>query len=279
MTAAPSKLRGIGLGLRSPHVPEILATKPRVPWLEVVTENYLDAGPRALDTLERIRARYPLALHGVSLNVGSVDPLDEGYLDALAALVARFEPEIVSDHACWTGVGGVNSHDLLPLPFREDVLRHCAVRILRVQERLGRRILVENVSSYLEAPGSEMSEWEFLTALAETADCGTLLDVNNVYVSSVNHGFDPLAYIEALPPERVLQLHVAGHEAWDGMLLDSHGARVADEVMGLYERTLARFGPVPALLEWDRNLPDLRTLLAERERIEAATEGTGRVRA
>ncbi|MGH7820125.1 MAG: MNIO family bufferin maturase [Candidatus Binatia bacterium] len=277
MSGAPPKLRGVGLGLRSPHVGEILATSPRAPWFEVVAENYLNPGPRALEALGRIRSSYPLALHAVSMTLGSVDPLDEEYLDTLAALVARFEPEIVSDYACWTGVGGVNSHDLLPLPFREDVVRHCAARILRVQERLGRRILVENVSSYLAAPGSEMPEWEFLAALAETADSGILLDVNNVYVSSVNHGFDPVAYIEALPPGRVLQLHLAGHEAWDGMLLDSHGAPVADDVLRLHERTCVRFGPVPALLEWDRNLPHLETLLAERDRIEAATEAASGV--
>ncbi len=272
MTAAPGKLRGVGIGLRSPHVAQVVAARPPVPWFEVVTENYLDPGPRALGALERIRSRYPIALHGVSLNLGSVDPLDEDYLGALATLVARFEPAIVSDHVCWTGVGGVNSHDLLPLPYAEGVVQHCADRILRVQDRLGRRILVENVSSYLVAPGSEMAEWEFLGSLADRADCGILLDVNNVYVSSVNHGFDPATYLDAVPAERVRQLHLAGHEAWDGMLVDTHGAVVADEVMRLYTRTIGRLGPVPTLLEWDRDLPDLATLLDERGRIEAAME-------
>ena len=279
MTAARGKLRGVGIGLRSPHVAEVVATRPPAPWFEVVTENYLDPGPHALGVLERIRSRYPIVLHGVSLNLGSVDPPDEDYLDTLAALVARFEPEIVSDHVCWTGVGGLNSHDLLPLPYAEDVVQHCAERILRVQDRLGRRILVENVSSYLVAPGSEMSEWEFLARLAERADCGILLDVNNVYVSAVNHGFDPVTYLDGVPPARVQQIHLAGHEAWDGMLVDTHGTAVADEVMRLYAGILARLGPVPTLLEWDRDLPDLATLLHERARIEAAMEGATRVSA
>jgi hypothetical protein len=166
----------------------------------------------------------------------------------------------------------VNSHDLLPLPYAEGVVQHCAERILRVQDRLGRRLLVENVSSYLVAPGSEMSEWEFLASLAEQADCGILLDINNVYVNSVNHGFDPVTYLDGVPPARVQQIHLAGHEAWDGMFVDTHGAAVADEVMRLCGTALARLGPVPALLEWDQDLPDLATLLDERARIEAAME-------
>lgn len=274
-----SGLHGVGLGLRAPHVADMLATTPAVPWLEVTTENYLDPGPHPLAALERVRDRWPLALHGVALNLGSADPVDDDYVDKLVALVRRFDPAVVSDHVCFTGVGGVNTHDLLPLPYNEAVVRHCAERIARVQERLGRTILVENVSSYLVAPGSDMTEWDFVAALAERADCGILLDVNNVWVSAANHGFDALVYVDAMPRERVAEIHLAGYETWDetwnAMLVDSHGAPVSESVLRLYERALARFAPVPTLLEWDRNLPDLATLLTERARIATIAEGRG----
>ncbi len=274
MTGRVQTLSGVGVGLRGPHVARVLETAPRVSWFEVVTENYLNAGPAALAALDRIRADYPVAFHGVSLNLGSVDPLDEEHLGALRSLVLRFEPAIVSDHACWTAVGGLSSHDLLPLPYTEEVIRHCAARIRYVQEFLGRRIAIENVSSYFEAPGSEMSEWEFLAGLADAADCGILLDVNNVYVSAENHGFDPLAYLAAIPAGRVSEIHLAGHERWDGIVVDSHGEPVSSPVLELFARALERVGPVPTLLEWDRNLPPFETLLAERERILSVVEGS-----
>lgn len=272
MSGWPHALSGVGIGLRGPHVARVLETAPRVSWFEVVTENYLNAGPAALAALDRIRTDYPVAFHGVALNLGSVDPLDEEYLGALRSLVVHFEPAIVSDHACWTAVGGVSSHDLLPLPYTEGVVRHCADRIRHVQEFLGRRVAIENVSSYLEAPGPEMDEWDFLGALADAADCGILLDVNNVYVSAENHGFDPRAYLAAIPAERVSEIHLAGHERWEGIVVDSHGEAVSSPVLELFGRALDRFGPVPTLLEWDRNLPTLEGLLAERERVLSVLE-------
>jgi len=213
--------------------------------------------------LARVRSDYPVVMHGVSLSIGSADPLDTSYLDDLAALAARIEPAWISDHLCWTGVGGRTSHDLLPLPYTEEALDHVARRILEVQERLGRRIAIENVSSYLTYAASSMPEWEFLAAVAERADCGILLDVNNIFVSSVNHRFDANAYVDAIPIDRVWQFHLAGHSDYGTHLLDTHDHPVRAEVWELYRRAVRRFGRVPSLVEWDGNIPAWDGLEAE----------------
>jgi uncharacterized protein len=255
----------------------------RVDFFEAISENHLVPGGRPRRIVEDVRALAPLALHGVSLNVGSTDPLDLGYLDALAALARRVEATVVSDHLCWTGVRGRNSHDLLPLPHTEEALRHVAARVRAVQERLGRRIALENVSSYVRFAGDELSEWEFLAAVAEAADCEILLDVNNVFVNAWNHGFDADAYLDAMPPGRVAQIHLAGHSESGALLIDTHDHPIRAEVLALYERALRRLGPVATLVEWDDRLPSYEALEAEAgrvravlERVRAEQEGRGR---
>jgi uncharacterized protein (UPF0276 family) len=229
-------------------------------------------GGRPLRILEQVRDAAPLVLHGVSLNIGSADPLDEAYLDSLAALCARYEPSWVSDHLCWTGQGGHNLHDLLPLPYTETVQRWVADRVRRVQERLGRRIALENVSSYAAFAVDSMPEWEFLAGVAERADCGILLDVNNVFVSAHNHGFDADEYLAAMPPSRVFQIHLAGHTDEGALLIDTHDHPVCDEVWALYERALQLVGPVSTLIEWDDHIPDWDDLVAEAEKARSILE-------
>jgi uncharacterized protein (UPF0276 family) len=257
---------GFGLGLRTDHYAAIHASAPRVDWFEALTENYLVGGGRPVDHLERVRERYPVVLHGVSLSIGGSDPLDTDYLSRLSALCRRIEPEWVSDHLCWTGVDGVNLHDLLPLPYTEEALEHVARRVLAVQDILGRRILLENVSSYVAFASSSMSEWEFLARLTERADCDLLLDVNNVYVSAVNHGFDPREFIDALPVARVRQIHLAGHRDHGSHIVDTHDAAVADPVWKLYEHALRALGPVATMIERDDRIPALAELVAELDR-------------
>jgi uncharacterized protein len=254
---------GFGLGLRVEHYESILASSPAVDWFEALTENYLVAGGKPLSYLTRIRERYPLALHGVSLSIGSTAPLDLEYLRQLKALAARIEPAWVSDHLCWTGVAGRNTHDLLPLPYTEEALANIVTRVRTVQDFLGRRILLENVSSYVAFKGSRLTEWEFLTEVAARADCLILLDVNNIYVSSVNHEFDPHAYLEAIPAERVQQIHLAGHENHGSYLVDTHDHPVPDPVWQLYQAALARCGPVSTMIERDDHIPPLEELVAE----------------
>jgi len=267
---------GVGVGLRPPHQEEILVRgargELRVDWFEVISENFMVEGGRPLRVLDAVRSLAPVALHGVSLDLGSVDPLDARYLDALAALARRCDAAIVSDHLCWTGVDGHRLHDLLPLPFTEEALRHVASRIARVQERLGRRIAIENVSSYAAFAADALPEWEFLVAVAEAADCGILLDVNNVFVSAHNHGFDAKAYLDAIPPERVFQIHLAGHSEAGALLIDTHDHAVRDEVWGLYEHALARLGPVSTLIEWDDRIPGFDELEREALRARAVLE-------
>jgi uncharacterized protein (UPF0276 family) len=264
---------GVGVGLRPAHTPDVLARADAgtlgVDWLEAISENYLVPGGRPLRILDAVRARVPLVLHGVSLNVGSVDPLDLAYLDDLAALAARVAPAWVSDHLCWTGVDGVHLHDLVPLPRTEAVVRHVADRVRRVQERLGRRIALENVSSYVGYAADAMPEWTFLAAVAEEADCGILLDVNNVFVSAHNHGFDAAVYLDAIPAERVFQIHLAGHDSTGPLLVDTHDHPVREEVWTLYARTVRRLGPVSTLIEWDDHLPSFAVLEAEAARARA----------
>lgn len=260
---------GFGLGLRPEHYTAVLEEHPRVDWFEVLTENYLVGGGKPLHYLDRIRERHPVVLHGVSLSIGSTAPLDRVYLQQLRNLANRTEPAWISDHLCWTGVDGVNLHDLMPLPYTEEALRHVARRVLRVQEFLGRRLVIENVSSYVTYASSQMSEWQFLAELSRAADCELLLDVNNVYVSSVNHGFDAQRYLDEIPPERVRQFHLAGHSERDGYIVDTHDAPIAPAVWKLYERAVRRFGPVATLIERDANIPPLGALVRELDHARA----------
>jgi uncharacterized protein (UPF0276 family) len=261
---------GVGVGLRTPHYPRILeAAGPAdlgIDFFEAISENYMVPGGRPLRVLGEVRARFPLVLHGVSLNVGSADELDAAYLAELAALARRFEPAWVTDHLSWTGVAGKNLHDLLPLSYTEASLAHVADRVRRVQDALHRRIALENVSSYFAYRADAMPEWEFVARLAERADCGILLDVNNVFVSAHNHGFDAERYLAAIPAERVFQIHLAGHSEQGELLIDTHDHPVRDEVWTLYESALRRLGPVSTLIEWDDRIPELATLVAEAAR-------------
>jgi uncharacterized protein len=254
---------GFGLGLRVDHYEEILAAAPPIDWLEVLTENYLVPGGKPLSYLMRFRERYPLAMHGVSLSIGSTAPLDREYLRQLKALAARVEPAWISDHLCWTGVAGRNTHDLLPLPYTEEALAHVVERVRTVQDFLGRRILLENVSSYVTFRDSRLSEWQFLAEVATRADCLILLDVNNIYVSSVNHEFAPLDYLHAIPAERVQQIHLAGHENHGDYLVDTHDHPVPDPVWELYAAAVRRCGPVSTMIERDDHIPPLAELCAE----------------
>jgi uncharacterized protein (UPF0276 family) len=254
---------GFGLGLRPAHYETILNESPAVDWFEIISENYLVPGGKPLHYLDRIRERYPLVMHGVSLSIGATDPLDREYLKQLRALAARIEPRWISDHLCWTGAHGLNAHDLLPLPYTEEALKHVAARVGQVQDFLGRRILLENVSSYVSYPESEMSEWEFLREVAARADCLILLDVNNIYVSSVNHEFNAREYLDAMPPERVWQFHLAGHRNHGDYIIDTHDEPVIDPVWQLYEAAVRRFGRVSTMIERDDNIPPLAELLAE----------------
>jgi uncharacterized protein len=275
---------GFGVGLRRPHYARVLERRApddasshdlcSVDWFEVISENFMVEGGRPLEVLDGVRASYPVVMHGVSLSIGSSDPLNRSYLDALGALVRRVEPAWVSDHLCWTGVGGRNLHDLLPLPYTEEAVHHVARRIREVQDILERTILIENVSSYMAFRASRLAEWEFLRAVAEEADCAILLDINNVFVSAFNHRFDPLRYIDAIPADRVVQFHLAGHSDHGNYLLDTHDHPIRPEVWGLYEHAVGRFGRVATLVEWDDSIPEFEVLAATadeaRRRCEAA---------
>ncbi len=262
-----------GIGLRAPHMPRVLAERPRVPWFEMHSENFFGAGGAIHDALERVRADYPLSLHGVGLSLGSADALDGEHLTTLRALVRRYQPGLVSDHICWGAIGGTHLNDLLPLPFTAEALDLMVTRVQQVQDALGREFLVENVSSYLTFRHAEMTEWEFVAELVRRAGCGLLLDVNNVYVNSVNHGFDAHAYLRAMPRAAVREIHLAGFTRKNDLavplLIDSHSRPVDAEVWALYAEALDRFGPVPTLIEWDQDLPELEVLLAEAGRAEA----------
>lgn len=254
---------GFGLGLRPGHYRALTEDRPNVDWLEMTTENYLVPGGKPLHYLERVRALYPLVMHGVSLSIGGTDPLNRDYLAAVDRLARRIEPHWISDHLCWTGVSGTNLHDLLPLPYTEEALEHVVGRVQAVQERLGRRILLENVSSYVRFAASALTEWDFLAEVARRADCLILLDINNVFVSAVNHGFDPGVFVDAMPPERVWQIHLAGHSTQDGLLIDTHDAVVVDPVWRLFEHAARRLGPVSTMIERDDRIPPLPDLLDE----------------
>lgn len=272
-----------GIGLRAPHYLEILETRPLVGWLEVHSENYFSAGGKPLYYLERIRAHYPLSLHGVGLSLGSTDVLNSRHLEQLKALIQRFEPALVSDHLSWSSVGGRYLNDLLPLPYTEEALAHLVRRVSQVQEYLGRQLLIENISSYLQYTESTIPEWEFIAALSERSGCGLLLDVNNLYVSACNQGFDPGVYLQAIPPAAVREIHLAGftiNRFEDGeMLIDTHNQRVDPQVWALYRQAVQRFGNRPTLIEWDTDLPALDVLLAEARQADriAAEERHGTV--
>jgi uncharacterized protein len=254
---------GIGVGLRNVHFPHILSRRPDVDWFEVLSENFMDTGGRPVYVLDQIAERYPVALHGVSLSIGSTDPLDLDYVRKLRDLADRTRAHWVSDHLCWTGVLGRNVHDLLPMPYTEEALRHTVSRVRQVSDALERPLVLENPSSYVEFADSTLTEWEFLGRLAQEADCGLLLDVNNVYVSAFNHGFDPRVYIDALPADRVVQYHVAGHTNKGTHIIDTHSDHALPEVWELYRRATSRTGNVSTLYEWDEDIPSFEVLHAE----------------
>jgi len=261
-----------GIGLRAPHYEALSRSAPRLSFLEVHSENFFGDGGAPLAWLERFRADYALSLHGVGLSLGTAGPLDESHLAKLDALVRRFEPALVSEHLCWGAIGGRFANDLLPLPYTREALANVAAQVGRVQDRLGQRILVENVSSYLEFEASTIPEWDFVAEVARLSGCGILLDVNNIHVNAVNHGFDAIAYLDAMPAAAVEEIHLAGYEPSEGLLIDTHGARVSPEVWTLYAAALERLGPRPTLIEWDTDIPELDVLLAEAAHATRALE-------
>lgn len=259
-------LKGFGLGLRAQHYGALLAGQADVDWLEIISENYMVRGGRPLYMLDRIAERYPLVMHGVSLDIGGRDPLDRDYLRALSALARRVRPHRISDHLCWTRHEGVQMHDLLPLPQNEDTVRHVAARVRHVQDVLGRQFLLENVSSYFRHADDTLDEADFLAAIVAESGCGLLLDVNNVYVNACNHGFDAHAFLRRLPSHAVLQIHLAGHSQdalGSGLLVDTHDAPVCADVWSLYADAVQLFGAVPSMIERDDDIPPLQTLVAE----------------
>jgi uncharacterized protein len=254
---------GLGVGLRSVHFSHILKHRPAVDWFEIISENFIDSGGRPRYVLEQIAERYPVVMHGVSLSIGSTDPLNFDYLAKLKRLAGEVNARWISDHLCWTGVLGMNTHDLLPVPFNEETLRHVVSRVRTVQDFLERPLMLENPSSYVTFAASSMSEWEFLSCVAEQTDCGLLLDVNNVYVSSTNHDFDPVEYICNLPHQRIVQMHLAGHTPCPTHLLDTHDNHVTNPVWELYRLAHQKTGGVSSLLEWDAKIPPFPVVHAE----------------
>lgn len=261
-----------GVGLRAPHVAYVLAERPPVAWFEVHSENYFADGGPALAGLERIRAHYPLSLHGVGLSLGSIDPLDMQHLAKLKRLARRIEPGAISEHLCWSGVDARHFNDLLPLPYTEEALHHVCARIDAAQSYLGVRLLVENVSSYYAFPENTIPEAEFVATVAARTGCALLLDVNNIYVNACNHGLDPVAYLDTIPPAAVAEIHLAGFDASGPCVIDTHGAPVAPAVWTLYEHAVARFGCVPTLIEWDTDIPEFAVLAREAATAQAALD-------
>jgi uncharacterized protein (UPF0276 family) len=273
---APARLGlpdlGYGVGLREPHFAHLTRTPPEkwgVDWFEIISENYFDHQGYAAEVLDRVAEHRPVVMHGVSLSIGSAGPLDMAYLDQLAALAEKVRPAWISDHLCWTGIAGTTTHDLLPMPLTEESLAHVTARVRTVQERLGRPLILENPSTYLTFTGPQMAECDYLARLAMDSGCGLLLDVNNVHVSAFNHGFDPVAYIEAIPAERIVQLHLAGPSDCGTHLVDTHDSPVPEAVWPLYRLAQERSGGVATLLEWDSNIPDFATLRAELDKARA----------
>jgi len=254
---------GFGLGLRPKHYRDILDSNPQVDWFEVISENYMIDGGQPLAFLDQIAERYPVVMHGVSLSIASTAAFDEDYLDRLNALAKRVNPKWISDHLCWTGVHGVNLHDLLPFPYTREALDHVVSRVHYVQERIGRQLCLENVSTYVQFGQSEMTEWEFISELTRRTGCWLLFDVNNVYVSAFNHGYDARAFLNGIPADRVIQFHLAGHSDMTNYVVDTHDHPVRDEVWDLYEAALERFGPVSTMIERDDDIPPLANMLDE----------------
>jgi uncharacterized protein len=257
---------GFGLGLRAQHYDEILSSNPPIDWFEVISENYMLPGGQPLRILDQIRARYPVVMHGVSLSIASTAPPNFEYLSGLRDLARRVEPQWISDHLCWTGVHGKNLHDLLPFPYTREALDHVVNRVQLVQEYLGRTIVLENVSTYVRFNNSEMTEWEFLSELSHRSGCWLLFDVNNVYVSAFNHGYDPRTFLEGIPADRVVQFHMAGHSHMGTHIIDTHDHPVCEDVWELYAAALKRFGRVSTIIERDDHIPPLDEILVEVER-------------
>ena len=263
-SVSPYSKLGFGLGLRAEHYDTILKDRPKtVDWFEIISENFMEAHKGYWDFLADLRADYPMVTHGVSMSIGSTDPINHDYLKKLKALADFVDTPWISDHLCWTGVHGKNTHDLLPVPYTEASLAHVTEKIRKVQDVLKRPVIIENPSSYLEFAQSDISEWEFLTRMAEGADCGLLLDVNNVYVSAFNHGFDAKTYIDAIPAERIAQIHLAGHKHCGTHIIDTHDNHVIDEVWELYRYTIRSKGMVSTMIEWDENIPEFNVLSSE----------------
>ncbi len=254
---------GFGLGLRKEHYQDVIDTHPSVDWFEILTENYLVDGGKPLYFLNQIAEQYPLVMHGVSMNIGNTESLDKDYLIQVKQLKQSINAHWFSDHLCWTGTNGTNAHDLLPLPYTEESIKHVVQRIEQVQDLMGCRMLIENVSSYISYIQSEMTEWEFLSEIAERADCLLLLDINNIYVSAVNHEFDPLDYLQAIDPARVQQFHLAGHSDYGDYIIDTHDEPVCRAVWELYAQAVQRFGETTFMIERDANIPPLTELLDE----------------
>lgn len=259
-------MKGHGLGIRPQHWDQILGSKHGLDWFEITSENFMDSQGRPLRLLEQLRKDYPIVCHGVSLSIGSADPLNTVYLSKLKNLIDRINPEYFSDHLCWTGINQKNSHDLLPLPQTKDVIQHIVERIDQVQSLIGKKMLIENVSSYVTFKESVVPEWEFITEIAKRSGCGILLDINNVYVNAFNHKFDAKTYIDALLPEHVKQFHLAGHTNFDSYLVDTHAAKMIDPVWDLYAHAVKRFGRIPTVVEWDDHIPSFEELLSESHR-------------
>ncbi|MBK5291787.1 MAG: DUF692 domain-containing protein [Acidobacteriia bacterium] len=267
---------GFGIGLRTVHFPHILANHPPVDWFEILSENFMDTGGRPLYVLDQVAERYPVVLHGVSMSVGSTDPINFDFLRKLKLLAQRTKAHWVSDHLCWTGVSGINVHDLLPMPYTDESLQHTIDRVKIISEFLERPLVLENPSTYVEFSASNWTEWDFITTLAEQADCGLLLDVNNIYVSSFNHGFDPHDYIDRIPADRVVQIHLAGHTNKGTHILDTHSDHVIEAVWELYRRVYQTMGGIATLLEWDESIPSFEVVHSEALKARQYRESPGK---
>ncbi len=261
-----------GIGLRSPHYQQLLTETPDIGWLEAHAENYFGAGGQPLYFLEQLRGHYPLSLHGVGLSPGSAEPLNKTHLRKLKTIIDRFQPSLVSEHLCWNAIGGTHLNDLLPLPYTEEALAHISARLSHIQEYLGRQILIENLSSYLQFKHSTIPEWEFINETAKRSGCGILLDVNNIYVNACNHGFDSQNYLTAIDTRHVQEIHLAGFDEREKILIDTHSKRVDAAVWDLYRKAIDRFGATPTLIEWDTDIPALSVLLDEARKAEAILE-------
>lgn len=274
-------LQGFGLGLRPQHFPEILGEDRHVAdgvdWFEIISENFIGVGGPPLHNMMAVRERFPMVMHGVSLSIGSTDPLDMNYLKGLKELADLVEPELISDHLCWTGVHGLNMHDLLPLPLTAESVEHVASRVMQVQDVIGRRFMLENTSTYVTFAEDEMTEWDFLSAICTRADCDILLDVNNIYVSGFNHGFSMDAYLDGVPADRIKQIHLAGHEHNGDYIVDTHDEPVPDYVLDLYAKAIKRFGHVPTMIERDANIPPFAELVRELRGVRCIAEAEMRM--